>query len=154
MPTIAKVVNFATLVGLLVYFLRSPLVTYLRTRGETIRKDLVDAADLRASAERQLSEVRARLAALPAELEALTRRGQDELGAERVRMTDATAREREKLVERTRRDIDVQFRLARRALVTHTAELAMTLARARVEASVTGDDQTRLIDRYAAEVRA
>jgi F-type H+-transporting ATPase subunit b len=153
MPTIAKIVNFAALAGILVYFLRSPIAGYLRTRGETIRKDLVEAASLRSSAEQQLTGMRTRLAQLPAELDELKRRGQEELAAERVRMKDATAREREKLLQRTRRDIDLQFRLARRALLEHTAELAMSLARERVERNITSDDHRRLIERYAAEVR-
>jgi F-type H+-transporting ATPase subunit b len=153
MPAIAKFVNFAALAGLLVYFLRTPIGTYLRTRSETIRKDLVEAAALRSSAEKQLDDMRASLARLPAELEELKRRGREDLAAEGVRLKDVTAREREKLLERTRRDIDMQFRLARRALLAHTADLAMSLARTRVERSITPDDHRRLIERYAAEVR-
>ena len=83
----------------------------------------------------------------------MKRRGQEELAAERVRMKDATAREREKLLERTRREIDLQFRLARRELLEHTADLSMSLARQRVEQTITPDDHRRLIEQYAAEVR-
>lgn len=153
-PTIAKAVNFAALAGLLVYFLKSPIASHLRTRGETIRKDLVDAATLRQTAEEQLAGVRARLTALPAELEALRRRGEEDLAAERIRMADATAREKQHVIERTRREIDLQFRVARRRLLEHTAELSMRLARSRIERDITPEDQTRLIDRYAAEVQA
>jgi F-type H+-transporting ATPase subunit b len=153
-PTIAKAFNFAVLAGLLAYFLRTPVVTHLRTRSETIRKDLVDAAALRATAERQLAQVRERLATMPAEVEALRSRGADELAAERLRMAEATAREKQLVIERTRREIDVQFRVARRRLVAHTAELSIARARSRIERDITPDDQVRLIDRYAAEVRA
>ena len=154
MPTIAKMFNFAVLAGILVYFLRAPIAGYLRSRSETIRKDLVEAASLRSSAEGQLTTIRTQLAKLPAELEALKRRGQEELAAEGVRMKEATARERDRLLERTRRDIDLQFRLARRALLEHTAELSISLARRRVEQTITSDDHRRLIEQYAAEVHA
>jgi F-type H+-transporting ATPase subunit b len=153
MPVIAKIVNFSILVAVLVYFLRGPVGTYFRTRSESIRRELVEAATLRTSAETQLAAVRARAESLPAELEALRRRGQEELAAERERMTDATARERHQLVERTRRDIERQVRLARRMLTEHTALRAMELARTRVERQITPDDQTRLIERYTSEVR-
>jgi ATP synthase B/B' subunit len=82
-PAIAKFVNFAMLAGILVYFLPTPIATCLRNRSETIRKDLVESAALRSSAEKQLADMRTRQAALPAELEALKRRGQEELAAER-----------------------------------------------------------------------
>ena len=154
MPTIAKVVNFAALVGILGYFLRAPLSQYLVDRHSSIRKDLSDAQAVRASAESQLAGVHARLAELPAELQALEARGREELAHERERMKAATAAEREKLLERTRREIDLQFRVARRELVEHTADLAMSLAKTRITETITPDDQTRLIERYAAEVRS
>ena len=152
--TIAKAVNFVLLIGVLTYFLKTPIVGYLRSRSETIRKDLVDAAGLRATAEQQLADVRTRLSALPAEVEALRRRGQDELTAERERLADATVREKAKVLDRTQREIDSQLRLARRNLTEHAAELAMTLARKRIERDITPEDQTRLIDRYSSDVRA
>lgn len=153
-PTLWKLANFAVLVGILIYFLRSPIVGYLKGRGETIRHDLVDARKLRETAEKQLGEVRAKLERLPGELEDLRTRGAEELEGERVRMQEATARERELLLERTRKDIDLRFRLARRELLTHTADLAMTLARQRIEQTITDEDRSRLVDRYAEEVRA
>lgn len=154
LPTVAKVVNFAALAGVLVYFLRSPLVQHLSQRSATIRKDLVDAHELRASADAQLKSVHARLAELPKEIEDLRTRGAEELANERVRMSQATAREREKLLERTRREIDLQFRTSRRELVEHTANLAMSLTRARLEQTITADDQQRLLDRYATELHS
>ena len=43
-PTIAKTFNFALLVGVLVYFLRTPLAGHLMTRGTQVRADLDAAA--------------------------------------------------------------------------------------------------------------
>lgn len=150
---IAKVVNFAVLVGALVYFLKGLIVRYLKTRSETIRKDLTDAAALRATADAQLTAVRARLATLPAELDALRKLGQEELASERVRMKEATTRERGRLLERTTRDIDMQFRTARRKLLEHVAELSMARTKTRIERDITADDQARLIERYTTGVR-
>jgi F0F1-type ATP synthase membrane subunit b/b' len=151
--TIAKAFNFAALVAVLAYFLKSPIAGYLRARSDTIRKDLVEAASLRADSERQLADVRERLARLPAELEALQRRGQEELAQERIRLGEATGRERARVLDRTRREIDLQFRVARRGLLEHAAELSMRLARMKIERDITAGDQARLIERYAAEVR-
>ena len=55
---IAKLFNFALLAGTLVYFLRSPLATYLSDRGTQIRSDLVKAADMKQSAAAQLADDR------------------------------------------------------------------------------------------------
>ncbi len=154
LPTIAKVVNFALLVGILVYFLKAPIVRYLADRAETVRRDLVAAQTLRETAQAQLDAVRAKVAALPAELEAPAARGRDELARERDRLAATTGREREKLRDTTRREIERLSRVARRELVEHTADLAMARARARIAAEITPDDQARLVDRYMSEVRS
>jgi F-type H+-transporting ATPase subunit b len=154
MPTVAKVFNFLALVGILIYFLRSPITAHLAARHATIRRELVDAQALRQSADQQLAAVRARLAELPGELETLQARGMDELAHERTRLQATTAAERVKLLDRTRRDIDWRFRVARRELVEHTADLAIRIARSRIEREITADDHARLVDRYAQEVRS
>ncbi len=151
--TIARIFNFSVLVGVLVYFLRAPIRQYLSGRHGTIRQDLTDARATREAAEVRLAAVRARVAELPGELAALEMRGREELARERERMKAASAAEREKLLERTRREIDLQFRVARRDLVEHTADLAMTIARRRIADGMTPDDHERLIERYQAGVR-
>jgi F-type H+-transporting ATPase subunit b len=154
METAAKAVNFALLAGVLVYFLKGPTVQYLTGRRDTIRRDLIEAQTLRETAQAELTRVRAELAALPAELDALRARGREELALEQARMKDAAAREREQVLARTRSGIELTARLARRELVEYTADLATRLARTRIEHTMTPDDQERLLDRYTAGVRA
>ena len=147
-PTIARIINFAILAGGLYYFVGKTISDYLRTRSETIRKDLIDAKTLRAEAESQLTGVRARLSALPAELSAMKQRGNEELAAEKVRLAEATAAERARVQEQTRREIELTSRLARRDLMTHSVDLSMKLARTRIERDITAEDQARLVGEF------
>jgi F-type H+-transporting ATPase subunit b len=151
---IARALNFAVLAGVLVYFLRRPLANHLVDRSQQIRHALVDAKATREQAAADLDLVRTRLAALPAELEALKTRGAEEVKAEQARIKATAAAERERLLTQTRREIEQQYRLAQRALVQETAEQAAAIARARIERDITPADQTRLIDRYLTQVRA
>ena len=152
LPTIAKVVNFAILVGVLVYFLRAPLAGYMTGRIAKVREDLVTAAQTRETASRQLAAIEAKLQALPAELDALKRRGAEDIVAERARIEAAAEAERQRLLEHTRREIDMRMRVARRELLELTANLAVGVAAERIKASITPEDQARMIDRYAAQV--
>ena len=63
------VANFIIFVGILYYFLNQPIRDYLATRSSTIRKDLVEAAELRAAATAQLENIEQKLQALPGELD-------------------------------------------------------------------------------------
>ena len=152
LATIAKIFNFAVLVGVLVYFLRSPLATYLSSRITRVREDLVAAAAMREEASRRLAQIDARLKALPSELEALKARGAEEIVAERQRIEQAAEVERQRLLEHTRREIDMHYRVARRQILEQTATMAVSVASERIKRTITPDDQARLVDRYAAQL--
>ena len=147
-----KIFNFAVLVGLLVYFLRAPVREYLVGRGTQIRTDLITAAAMKDDAAQQIVEIDAKLKQLPAELDMLRARGQQEIAAEQGRIDQAAEAERERLLQQTRREIDLQLRAARRDLVTHAADLAVQVARERIRTRMTTDDQRRLLDRYLDQV--
>jgi len=150
--TIAKLFNFALLAGTLVYFLRSPLATYLSDRGKQIRSDLVKAAGMKLSATEQLAKIDTKMAALPGELDALRKTGAQEVAAEEARMRQAAEAERARLIEQSTRDIDWQLKIAERGLRQHAGALAVELATKRVKATITDADQARLVDRYVAQV--
>jgi len=153
LPTVARLFNFAALVGLLAYFLRTPLSSYLASRHTQIREELVKAAETRAAATTQLADVQQKMAALPAELDALRVQGAEDVVAERERISQATATERERLLAHTRREIEMQLRMAKRALVEHGAQLAVDVAQTRIVNTITPEDQLRLVDRYATQLR-
>src|ERR671913_604124 len=121
----AKLLNFAVLVGALVYFLKSPIAAHLASRSAQIRQDLVTAAEMRAAATAQLAEIEKRMKALPAELEALKRQGAEDVKAEQARITQTAAAERTRLLEQTRREIDTRLRIAKRELTEQAAALAV-----------------------------
>jgi F-type H+-transporting ATPase subunit b len=152
-PVIAKAVNFAILVGVLVYFLRAPLMGYLNGRIGKVREDLITAAETRKTASQQLAEIEAKLAALPAEIEALKKRGAEDLAAERIRIEQEAQAERQRLLEHTRREIEMRLRVAKRELLELAATLAVNVAAERIRTSITPDDQARLVDRYASQLR-
>ncbi len=150
---IARLVNFALLAGTLWYLLRSPFGRYLSDRGTAIRRDLVEAAEMRRAAADQIAEIDRRLKALPGELEALRAQSAAETAAEEARIRAAAAGDRDRLLEQARREIELQVRVAERELVSHAADLAVGVASERIKASITSEDQQRLVDRYVTQLR-
>jgi F-type H+-transporting ATPase subunit b len=147
------VANFIIFIGVLYYFFNKPFAEYLAGRSATIRKDLVEAAELRSSATAQLATIEQKLQALPGELNALRARGAEEIRAEEQRIAAAAAADRERLLEQTRREIDLQVRLAKKEILEHAADLSVQLATDRIRKEVTPADQDRLIDRYLSQVK-
>ena len=146
------VANFIIFVGVIYYFGNGPLKEYLATRSATIRKDLVEAAELKAAANAQLATIEQKLQALPGELSALRTRGADDIVAEEKRIAAAAEADRERLLEQTRREIDLQVRLARKDILEHAADLSVQLATERIKQETTPADQDRLVDNYLNQV--
>jgi F-type H+-transporting ATPase subunit b len=151
--TVARLFNFALLVGILVYLLRSPFGAFLDGRKVQIRKSLTDAAAMREEASRQLTAIDQKLAALPADLDALAKRGTAEIAAEEDRIRQTAAVERTRMLENATREIDRRGHLAERRLVRRAGELAVDVATGRLKRAITDADQRRLVDRYLEQVR-
>jgi len=151
--TVARLFNFAVLVGGLIYFLRTPLAQHLASRDQQIRGGLVTARETSERATAQLAEIDRRLQALPGELAALRARGVEEIAAEERRIQQQAEAEKARLVGEMERDVAVRVRLAKQSLAEHTADLALALATDRLKQTMTDADQARLVDRYASQVK-
>lgn len=151
--TVGRVVNFAILAGTLVYFLRSPFAKHLADRSAQLRRDLVEAADMRKSAAEQLEEIDRRIAALPGELDLLKKRGASEIAAEDARIRQTAESERQRLLEQARREIDLHVRVAKQVLLNDAADLAVAAASERIRRTITQEDQSRLLDRYLEQLK-
>jgi len=149
----ARIFNFAILAGGLFYLLRSPLAGYLTQMGIQVRSELTSAANLRKEAAAQLVAVEAKMQALPGEIEALKRRGAEEIAAEEGRIAGLAEAERQRLLEQATREIGMQLRIAERDLKQRAGELAVEVATARVKRTITTADHERLVNQYVSQVR-
>jgi len=147
------VANFIVFVGVIYYFGNGPMKEYLATRSASIRKDLVEAAELKAAATAQLAALEQKLQALPGELATLRTRGAEDIVAEEKRIAAAAEADRERLLDQTRREIDLQVRLAKKAILEHAADLSVQLATERIKKETTQADQDRLVDNYLTQVK-
>ncbi len=151
--SVARLFNFAILAGGLFYLLRSPLMGFLEQRGVTVRSELTTAAALKREAAAQVEQIEAKMQALPGEIEALKRRGAEEIAAEEARIHALAESERRRLLDHAKREIDMQLRIAERDLKKRAGELAVSVATERVKRTITDTDHVRLVERYVAQVR-
>jgi len=149
---IGRIVNFALLVGTIVYFARGPFGAYIQRRRTQVREDLETAERMKREASAQMAEMEAKLKALPAELDALRARGREEIAMEEQRIRELAESERTRLLAQAERDIAQQVRLARRDLVQYAAELAVNLAERKIRTHITDADRQRLVEQYLAQV--
>jgi ATP synthase F0 subunit b len=150
---IGKIINFVILFGGLFYFLRKPIMRILARRTETIAKTLDEAQAARHEAEARLAEARAKVEALEAELLRLRTEAEEEGRREKERIREMAGQEAERLRALARLEIEAHLKSGVRDLKAYTAELAASLAEARLKARLTAADQSGLIDKSIAKLK-
>jgi F-type H+-transporting ATPase subunit b len=147
---VGRVFNLAIVVGLLVWVARKPLANFYASRAESIREQLAEAQRARAEAEARLAEIEARMSHLDQELGEMKVAAEKEAEVEYKRLLEAADEEARKLIGRAKEEIDGITREAYLDLRAHAAELAVSLARQKIQGQITDDDRRRLFEKFLA----
>ena len=141
-----RVINFAILLGALVYLLKKPLGSYLDAKTEQIRNDLKEAAAKRERAEADRKEAKARLEGLDDEIAEARKKGLAAAEDERQRILEAAKAEAARLADHAKRELADELELARRKLTARAAELSVELARKKIGDEISDDDRRALFE--------
>ncbi|MGH9476115.1 MAG: ATP synthase F0 subunit B [Terriglobales bacterium] len=112
----------------------------LRSRGETIQRQMQEAEQAHRQAEARLAEIGARLANLPAEIAALEREAATEAGHEYERVLEESRREAERILQQGRKEIEAAAKVARKELQGLAAALAVDLATQHIREQLTPEE--------------
>lgn len=141
-----KLLNFAILVFVLVWFARKPLKDYLRKRTEVIEKTLKEATEARELAQKALTEVEERLKLKDKEIEEILSRSQSTATNEKELLMKQGEQMREKILEQAKNNIDYELRLAKESIKAEAAGIALDLAEKKLKEKLTKEEQIRLIE--------
>jgi len=145
---LGKFFNLALVVMVLVWAARKPLSNFFANRTQTIRDQLVEAQEARREAEAKLAEIESRMSRLDDELNELRKAAEKEGKEEYERLTALAEQDAEKILERSRQEIEGMLRTAQLELKAHAAELSINLAEEKIRSEITNDDHSRLFTRF------
>jgi F-type H+-transporting ATPase subunit b len=131
--------NFAVIVGLIFWFVRKSIPGVLRSRNESIQKALEEARAASQEAGRRLADIENRLRQMDVEIGRMQASAEKEAEAEEARIQKAAEEELQKVVEAAKHEIDAAAKQVRRELATHTADLALALARKQINVDANTD---------------
>jgi len=136
---LAVVINFAIIAFGVVYLSRLHLPTMFRNRTESIRKAMDEAKAASDDAKTRLAAIESRLSRLDSDIAAMRSRAEQDGAAEEARIRAAAEDDKQKIVEAAAQEIDVAAKSARRELAAYAADLAVNLARQRIQVDVPAD---------------
>ncbi len=131
--------NFAVIVGLIFWLVRKSVPGILRSRNESIQKALEEARAASHEAGRRLADIENRLRQMDVEIGRMQASAEKDAEAEEARIQKAAEEELQKVVEAAKHEIDAAAKQVRRELATHTADLALALARKQINVDANTD---------------
>ena len=148
-----QLVNFSILVGVLVYFLRKPLASFLKERSELLRKSIGDAARAREEAAAKLSAIEARMSRLAEEIAGMDRKMDAEADEEARRIRETADVEIDRVRIQARFAAGQEVKKAREELRREAAGLSILAAEEIVKRTITPEDQERLVRENVDKIR-
>jgi len=140
------ILNFALVACLIFLICRKGLPGILpdvpsvwRKRGESIQRALEEARAASQEASRRLADIESRLQQMDVEIGRMQASAEKEAQSEEERTKKAAEDEIRKVVEAAEQEIAAAAKQARRELSTHTADLAVTLARRQINVDANTD---------------
>ena len=152
MDWVWRIVNFAIILGVLIYFLKKPVQTMLRKRIEDIETALAEAKRAREEALKRLAEVEARLKDKDAEVQSLVKLAEENGRKEREQIIADSAKAGESILASAKENIDAELLKAKDALRREAALLAVEMAEKIVKENIKKEDQNRIVEEYIAKV--
>ena len=126
-------INFAIIIAVVVWAASKYLPGIFRNRTEAIQHALREARAASEDANRRLANIESRLRQLDGEIETMQSAAEKEADAEADRIRKAADEDIRKVVQAAEQEIAAAAKQARRELSVHTADLAIALARKKID---------------------
>jgi F-type H+-transporting ATPase subunit b len=149
---VGKVFNLLLVAAVLVWAVRKPLSNFFASRTQAIRDQLAEAQKARMEAEAKLAEMESRMSRLDDEIRDIKAVADQESKDEYQRLLTAAEQDAEKIVERSRQEIEGITRAAQQELKLHVAELSVKMAEARIRGEITDGDRGRLFSQFVTKL--
>jgi F-type H+-transporting ATPase subunit b len=144
--------NFAVIVGVILWAARKYLPAVFRARTAAIQKAMQEAQKASDDARRRLAEIESRLMKLDGEIGMMRNSAENEAASEEARIQAAAEEDARRIVESAQQEIASAAKIARRELTAYAADLAIGLAKKQIRVD-SGTDQ-KLVRNFTGELGA
>lgn len=152
-PFAAYAFNSAILFFLLYRFGKAPVVNGLRSRRQNIMAGMEQAGKMKAEAEEQLAEYRAKLDHVDAEVTRIRQEMRAAAEAERAQILEEAKKRRERMESEAKQLIVQELKAAREELFAETVASAMQTADRLLQQQATAADHERLSEEYVGTLK-
>lgn len=140
-----KFMNLAVFIAIIIYLLRRPLSETFKAKRETIRAELIKAAEEKQAALAQLASAEAKLARLDAEAALVREKSAQEADAEKRRILEQTEADISKMRQQAQSEIARLSQQAKNSLRKFSAEESIRLAEEKIKQEITPEKDAQIV---------
>jgi F-type H+-transporting ATPase subunit b len=147
-----RLVNFAIITGVVVYFTRKPIRDFFKNRTADISKAIQESKEARERAVAALAEMERKTKDFEAEAVKMIADAQSRGEKDRQALTEESKKMAADINAQVKQGIDVEVQKAKTTLAVEAAILSIDLAEGKIKEKINSQDHERIVKEYIAKV--
>ncbi len=147
-----RLVNFAIIAAVVIYFMRKPVRDFFANRSAEIAKAMRESKETRERAVAALAEMERKIKELEAETSRMVAEAQARGEKDRVALVEEGKKVAQEIQDQVKEGIDIEIQKAKTALAVEAALLSIDLAEGRIKDKISSQDHERIVKEYISKV--
>jgi len=147
-----RLVNFAIIAGVVVYFMRKPAQDFFKNRTLDIAKSLKESKEARERAVAALAEMERKIKDLEAETARMVADAQSRSEKDKLALIEEGRKVVQDVQAQVKQGIDIELQKAKTTLATEASLLSLDLAEGMVKEKISSQDHERIVKEYITKV--
>ncbi len=147
-----RLVNFAIIAGIVIYFMRKPVRDFFANRSAEIAKAMQESKETRERAIAALTEMERKIKELEAETNRMVAEAQGRGEKDRLALIEEGKKVAQEIQDQVKEGIDIETQKAKTALAVEAALLSIDLAEGRIKDKISSQDHERIVKEYISRV--
>jgi len=149
-----KAFNILLLLDVIYYFAKGNIKGFFKDRRDSIVNELKTAKEDRQKFEEELNNIREKLNTLDREIDSIIKNARKEAEEEKRRIIEKAGKDADKIIEMTKKEIEVEFRAANAQLKSEIANLALKKSEDILKNEIKDKDRKKLLDDYISHLES
>jgi F-type H+-transporting ATPase subunit b len=147
-----RLVNFAIIATIVIYFTRKPVRDFFANRSADIAKAMKDSHEARERAVAALADMERKIKEMEAETGRMVADAQSRSEKDRQALIEEGKKVAEDIQAQVKQGIDIELHKAKTALAAEASLLSLDLAEGRIKEKITNQDHERIVKEYISKV--
>ena len=147
-----RLVNFAIIASVVVYFGRKPVRDFFANRSAEIAKALVDSKETRERAVAALAEMERKVREMEAETKGMVADAQSRAEKDKQSLIEEGRKVAQDVQAQVKQGIELELQKAKSALATEASLLSLELAEGNIKSKISNQDHERIVKEYISKV--